>query len=123
MLYLVAQSCLTLCDPVNHSPPGSSVQGDSPGKNTEVGCHVLLQGICPTEGRNPGLPHCRRLLYQLNHQGSHMYTFFSLNSHKTLCNFLLLNTCYRGEHRGSMKLTYEQSLRAIGSSLIFQIYF
>ena len=38
-----AQSCLTLCDPIDCSPPGSSVHGDSPGKSTGVGCHVLLQ--------------------------------------------------------------------------------
>jgi len=37
---LVAQSCPTLCNPVESSPPGSSVHGDSPGKNTGVGCHV-----------------------------------------------------------------------------------
>jgi len=41
---------------------------DSPGKNTAVGCHALLQGIFPTQGSNPGLPHCRWILYQLNHQ-------------------------------------------------------
>ena len=45
---LVAQSCQTLCDPVDCSPPGSSDHGDSPGKNTGVGCHVLLQRIFPT---------------------------------------------------------------------------
>ena len=39
------QSSLTLCDPMDSSPPGSSVHGDSPGKNTGVGCHFLLQGI------------------------------------------------------------------------------
>ena len=33
-------------------------------------CHSLLQGIFPTQGSNPGLPHCRRILYQLSHQGS-----------------------------------------------------
>ena len=37
------QSCPTLCDPMDYSPPGSSVHGDSPSKNTGVGCHVLLQ--------------------------------------------------------------------------------
>ena len=42
---LVAQSCLTLCNPKDYSPPGSSVHGDSPRKNTGVGCHDLLQGI------------------------------------------------------------------------------
>ena len=36
------QSCLTLCDPMDCSLPGSSVHGDSPGKNTGVGCHALL---------------------------------------------------------------------------------
>ena len=51
------------------SPPGSSVHGDSPGKNTGVGCHDLLQGIFPTEGSNPGLPHCRWILYHLSHHG------------------------------------------------------
>ena len=40
---LVTQSCLSLCDPMDFSPLGSSVHGDSPGKNTEVGCHPLLQ--------------------------------------------------------------------------------
>ena len=43
---------------------------DSPGKNTGVGCHFLLQGIFPTQGSNPGLPHYRQTLYRLNHQGS-----------------------------------------------------
>ena len=47
---LVIRSCLTLFDPMDCSPPGSSVHGDSPGKNTEVGCHALLQGIFPTQG-------------------------------------------------------------------------
>ena len=61
-LGLVAQSCPTLCDPMDWSPPGSSVHGDSPGKNSAVGCHALLQGIFPTQGSNPGLPHCRQIL-------------------------------------------------------------
>ena len=38
-----------LDDPMDCSPPGSSVHGDSPGKNTEAGCHALLQGIFPTQ--------------------------------------------------------------------------
>ena len=63
------QSCLTLCDPMAYSLPGSSVHGDSPGKNTGVGCHVLLQVIFPTQGSNPGLPHCRQILNHLSHQG------------------------------------------------------
>ena len=66
----VAQSCLTLCDPMDCSPPGSSVHGDSPGKNTGGRCHALLQGIFPTQGSNPGLPLWRQILYRLSHQGS-----------------------------------------------------
>ena len=70
VLCLVAQSCLTFCHLMDCSPPGSSVHGDSPGKNTGVGCHVLLQGTFPTQGLNPGLPNCSQILYCLNHQGS-----------------------------------------------------
>ena len=55
MLCFVTQSCLTLCDHMDCSLPGSSVHGDSPGKNTGVGCHALLQGIFPTQESNPGL--------------------------------------------------------------------
>ena len=50
------QSCPTLCDPMDCSPPGSSVHGDSPGKNTGVGCHALLWGIFLIQGSNLGLP-------------------------------------------------------------------
>ena len=71
VLCLVAQSCTTLCDPMDCSPPGSSVHGDSPGKNTGVGSHALLQGIFPTQGLNPGLPHCRRILYHLSTREVH----------------------------------------------------
>ena len=43
---------------------------DSPGKNTAVGCHFLLQGNFPTQGSNLGFLHCRQILYRLSHQGS-----------------------------------------------------
>ena len=64
VLCLVTESCLTLCDPMDCSPPGSSVHRDSPGKNTGVGCHALLQGIFLTQG----LLHCSQILYCLSHQ-------------------------------------------------------
>ena len=51
-VYLVTQSCPTLCDPMDCSPPGSSVHGDSLGNNTGVDCHALLQGIFKTQGWN-----------------------------------------------------------------------
>ena len=46
------QLCLTLCDPMDCSPPGSSVHGDFPGKNTGVSCHTLRQRIFLTQGLN-----------------------------------------------------------------------
>ena len=70
VLYLVTQSCPTLCDPMYCSLPSSSVHGDSPGKNTGVDCHALLQGIFSTQGYNPGLLCCGWILYHLSHQGS-----------------------------------------------------
>ena len=51
------------------SLPGFSFLGDSPGKNVGLGCHTL-QGIFPTQGLNPGLSHCGKIVYHLSHQGS-----------------------------------------------------
>ena len=45
---------------------------DSPGQNTGVGSHSLLQVIFPSQGSNPGLLHCRQILYHLSYQGSHL---------------------------------------------------
>ena len=49
ILCSVAQLCPTLCDPMDCGLPGSSVHRDSPGEDTGVGCHALLQGIFPTQ--------------------------------------------------------------------------
>ena len=68
---LVAQSCLTLCDAMDCSPPGSSFHGTYfPGENTGVGFHSLLPGIFHTQGSNLGLLHCRQMLCHLSCQGS-----------------------------------------------------
>ena len=53
------QACPTLCDPMDCSPPGSSAHGDSPGKNTGVDFHALLQENFLTQELNWGLLHCR----------------------------------------------------------------
>ena len=50
-------------------PHGLHSPRNSLGQNTGVGSLSLLQGIFPTQGSNPGLPHCRQILYQLSHQG------------------------------------------------------
>ena len=57
--------CLTLCDPIDYT-----VHGIHSRKNIGAGSLPLLQGVFPTQGLNPGLPHCRRVLYQMSHKGS-----------------------------------------------------
>ena len=59
-------SRVRLCETTDHSPPGSSVHGDFPGKITGVRCHAFLQGIFPNQGSNLRLLcllHCRQILY------------------------------------------------------------
>ena len=66
---LVPKSCPILCNPMDCSPPGSSVYGISQGKNTGVSCHCLLQGIFPTQRSNPDLPYWQAGSLPLSHQG------------------------------------------------------
>ena len=54
--------------PKDDSWPGSSVHGILQERILVGGCHSLLQGIFPTEGSNPGLLHCRKILYHVSHQ-------------------------------------------------------
>ena len=63
----VTQWCPTLCNPMDYTCPWNS-----PGQNTGLGSLSLLQGIFPTQGSNPCLPHCRQILYQLSYKGSPM---------------------------------------------------
>ena len=82
----VAQSCLTLCNPLDRGGQWATVHGDSSGKNTGVGCHALLQGIFPTQRLNPGLPHCRLILYHLSYQGSPEGIMLSEKVRKRMAN-------------------------------------
>ena len=62
---------------------------NSPGKKTGAGCDSLLQGIFPTQGSNPDLPHCSQILYHLSHQGSPFRIrelIFTLQHSKSKCN-------------------------------------
>ena len=61
---------------------------DSPGKNTGVGSLNPLQGIFSTQGSNPGLLHCRRILYQLSYQGSPSFPCLYVNVPKFLILWL-----------------------------------
>ena len=55
---------------MDYSLPGTSVQGIPQARTLEWVSHSLLQGIFPPQGLNPGLQHCRQILYQLSHKGS-----------------------------------------------------
>ena len=63
-----AQSFPTFCGPMEE-PARFLCPWNFPGKHTGEGCHFLLQELFPTQGLNPGLPHCRQKLYPLSHQG------------------------------------------------------
>ena len=67
-LVLRSESCSVLSNSLR--PHGLQSPWNSPGQNTGVGSLSLLQGIFPTQDLNPGLPHCRWILYQLSHKGS-----------------------------------------------------
>ena len=71
VIVLVAQSCLILCDPMNHNASGSSKPWDSPGKKTGMDWCSLLQRIFLTQGFNPGLLYCRQILYHLSYRKDH----------------------------------------------------
>ena len=63
-----SESCSVVSKSLRHH--GLHRPWNSPGQNTGVGSLSLLQGIFPSQGSNPGLPHCRQILYQLSHKGS-----------------------------------------------------
>ena len=134
------------CYPMNCNPPGFSVHGifqaripeseseslsvmsdslqphelyspwNSAGQNTGVGSLSLLQGIFPTQGSNPGLPHCRWILYQLSHKGSPRilewvvisfsthYGYYEQIEHKNFWNGYWLK---KNMHRGAFQVVLE----------------
>ena len=107
---LVIQSCPT---PWTVALQGSSVHDDSPGKNTRVGCHALLQEIFPTRGSNPGLSHCRWILYCLSHQGSLIVScFFDTKEPQSLWQIMFpqLNVCFSNVPFSTLPLTSVHSL-------------
>ena len=99
----VARSCPTFCNPMD-------CPWNSPGQNTRVGSLSLLRGIFPTQGLNPGFPHCRQILHQLSHKGSPRilewvaYSFSSRSSQHQELNRGLLHcrqTLYQLSYQGS----------------------
>ena len=68
LLVCVCVSCSVMSDslqPHRLQPTRLLCPWNSPGKNTRLGTHSLLQGILPTQGSSPGLPHCRQILHHL----------------------------------------------------------
>ena len=92
---LVIQSCPTLCDHMDCSPTRLLCAWDSPGKNSGVACHSLLQGTFQTQGLNSGLLHCRQIVLPSEPPGKplRLFTYFkslySANSNK-IRHYLLL---------------------------------
>ena len=82
---LVAQSCLTLCEPMDCSLPASSVQGILQAKILEWVAFVL-QGIFLTQGLNPGLLDCRQILYCLSPQGTVAFVVTRVEELGLLCS-------------------------------------
>ena len=93
----VAQSCPTLCDPMDCSLPGSSLHGILQARVLECVAIFLLQGIFLTQGSNPGLLLCRQTLYQLIHKegpGSH-YRSETVKITVINTTWVLLARCFR----------------------------
>ena len=111
-----AESHLSLCDPMDCSLPGSSVQADSLGENNGVDCHAL--GDFLTQGSNSSHSHCRWILYHLSHPGklhstgvgslSLLQVIFSiqeLNQDILHCRLILYQLSYQGSPKISFLCT------------------
>ena len=76
---LVTQSCPTLCNPMDCTLPGSSVHEILQARILEWVAIPFSRGISLTQQSNPGLHHCRQILYCLSHQGSPILVIRDLN--------------------------------------------
>ena len=95
-------------------PHGLYSAWNSPGQNTGVGSLSLLQGIFPTQGLNPGLPHCRRILYQLSHQGS-PYLRKENNKQETVKHRNRASRCFQHHQRKKTGTWEIKSLDTVSS--------
>ena len=93
-------------------PTGFLHPWNFPGKSTGVGCHFLLQGIFPTQGSNPGLPHCGQTLYRLSHQGSHtnVVILHRMCCKESLSCVRLFATLWTAACKASLSITNSWSL-------------
>ena len=88
---------------------------NSPGKNTVLNCHFLLQGIFPTQGSNPGLLHCRQILHCLSHQGSHRISYSKTFLTTTLWNFPTGKSMSLGSFHSPSLIQLSLSIKAMST--------
>ena len=69
VVMVLLRSHVRLFGPHGWEPPRLLCEWNFPGRNTGVGCHVLLPGISPTQGSNVGLLHCKQILHHLSRLG------------------------------------------------------
>ena len=101
------------------SPTRLLCSWDFSGKNTRVGCHFLLQGIFPTQGSNPHLLHCRRILYPLIHLETKQYKmYFNLKIDMFNCRVWLLNCQTWLKMAFKFAKTYRSNCPALKNSII-----
>ena len=134
MYVLFAESCPSLCDPMDCSPTRLLYSWNSPGKNTRVGSYSLLQGIFLTKRLNVALLHCRQILYPLSHQRnstpsklnmnflkacklSSIWQLFPWGYHKSTYRVLGYFLCYYNSiwFRGQSKNSWMQSASYIAA--------
>ena len=107
---LVSQSCQMVCDHGVCDPMGCSPPWNSPGKNTWVGSHFLLQGIFWTQESNLGLSHCRQILYHLSHLGSPQFSSVTQLC-PTICDPMDCSTTGFPVHHQLLELTQAHALQ------------
>ena len=98
----VSQCCAQLFVSHGMQPTRLLCPWNSPGKNTGVGFHSLLQGLSTTQGLNPGFLHFRQIFYCLSHQGSPFYMYM-LQTYMCMCiihtyTYTHMHTCMCDVH-------------------------
>ena len=96
----VTQSCLTLHDPVDCSLPRSSIDGIFQAR--VLGCRFLLQRIFLTQGLNPGLPHCRQMLYKCLIDGIYFHSPSNAMQQIIIASSLYRRQDYGPDHLNNM---------------------
>ena len=99
-----SESCSVVSD--SSQPHGLSSSWNSPGQNTGMGSLSLHQGIFLTQESNPGLPHCRRILYQMSHKNTQNWCFWIVVQKKTLASPLDCKEIQPVNHKGNQSWVF-----------------